>query len=54
MNIVCKHDSKVEISKVMSLSLTSISYALRFKTNSLVAMRVRHLAMNCCNGFFLK
>lgn len=54
MTIVLNHLSKEEISRNLGLSLTSISYALRFKSNSLLAMRVRHLAMNCCKGFFLR
>ena len=53
MVIVTNHQSKLDISKRLSVSLSFISYSLRFEANSLLAMRIRHLAMNCCGAYYL-
>lgn len=53
MVIVTNHQNKVELSHKLKCSLSFISYALRFESNSYLAMRIRHLVMNCCGGFYL-
>lgn len=53
MVIITNHQNKLDISKKLGVTLSLISYALRFRINSLTAMRIRHLAMNCCGGYYL-
>lgn len=53
MVVVTNHQNKLDISKTLGVSLAFISYALRFESNSPLAMRIRHLAMNCCGAFYL-
>jgi len=51
--IVTSAENKRAISKQLGTTLSFISYALRFESHSYLAMRIRHLAMNCLGGYYL-
>lgn len=53
MEILMRVNDRRELLQKVKASPTLVSYSLRFKCNSFLAQRIRHLAMNCCCGILL-
>jgi hypothetical protein len=51
--IYIKRGDRQELKHLMNCKDSTVSQALRFKSNSLLSYRIRHAAMNLLHGFLL-